>query len=301
MSEAFNPHSPLVVQSLIGRISLPFYLRCLQSLLDHCEEDISLLVHEDGSLDEKDRGQAQRQLGGKVDFADLKKTREKTLDHLSGRPHCQAIRRDSLWGIEFFDPLFAHADDPISFYLDADILFLRPFFGLFNRSQVEGGAIFIKDTQWDAYSLRPWHLLGFGKRPAIVKGITTALVCWDKRIIDWDYLEWFLSETRLHRMKEWVLPTAQSGLATRCQSKVVCPQQLPNLYPNGQITDQTFGVHLLGSYRESWLVKLEELEQQMKQSKPAIQAQFSPCQSCGSLSYAGNQLKRWINTRLNQW
>ena len=92
MSEAFNSHSPLVIQSLIGRISLPLYLRCLQSLLDHCEEDISLLVHEDGSLDEKDREQAQRQLGGKANFADLKKTREKTLDHLSGRHHCQAIR-----------------------------------------------------------------------------------------------------------------------------------------------------------------------------------------------------------------
>ena len=70
MSEAFNSHSPLVIQSLIGRISLPLYLRCLQSLLDHCEEDISLLVHEDGSLDEKDREQTQRQLGGKANFAD---------------------------------------------------------------------------------------------------------------------------------------------------------------------------------------------------------------------------------------
>ena len=32
----------------------------------------------------------------------------------------------------------------------------------------------------------------FRKKPKIVRGITTGLVCWDKSVIDWDYLEWFL-------------------------------------------------------------------------------------------------------------
>ena len=294
--------TPLLVQSLIGKNNLSFYLECLKSLTRLCHEEINLLLHTDGSLNKKDMEFALNHFGAQsVRFHDTEKAKQVTLDHLEGHPNCQKLRQKSLWGIEFFDPLFSNPSDPISYYVDADILFVRPFTGLFDSSVVKDGAVFLRDTQWDAYSLRPWQLFGLGMRPAIVEGITTALVCWDKGAIDWDYLEWFLSETRLHRMKEWVLPTAQSGLATRCQSKVVCPQQLLNLYPNGQITDQTFGVHLLGSYRESWLVKLEELEQQMKQSKPAIQAQFSPCQSCGSLSYAGNQLKRWINTRLNQW
>ena len=37
-------------------------------------------------------------------------------------------------------------------------------------------------------------LMGLGKKPEVVKGITTGLVFWDKRAIDWDYLEWFLGE-----------------------------------------------------------------------------------------------------------
>lgn len=291
----------MVVQSLIGQNSLSFYENCLSSWLTHCKEDIRLLIHSDGSLQGRDRDEALNRLGEKAAFANPHRSKEQTLDHLSGRPYCQAIRRDSLWGIEFFDPLFAYPDEPISFYLDADILFLRPFSGLFDRSQVEGSAVFLKDTQWNAYSLRPWHLLGWGKRPTIVKGITTALVYWDKRAIDWDYLEWFLGQTQYHRIPEWILPTAQAGLASRCQAKTVSDTQVLNLYPNAKITEQTFGVHLLGSYRQQWLSKVEQFQQKASSTTSTVQAKFQPCKPCNTLSYTGNQIKRWVNTRLNRW
>ena len=232
MSEASKSKLPLVIQSLVGQIALPFYLRCLQSLLKHCEENIRLLIHEDGSLGENGRERARSELGENSQFVDYGITKERTLDHLSGYPHCQAIRKSSLWGIEFFDPLFAQPDATISYYIDADILFLRPFSGLFVPEQIEGGALFLRDTQWDAYSLRPWHLFGFGMRPVIVKGITTALVCWDKREIDWHYLEWFLGKNKFHCIPEWVMPTVQAGLASKCRAKVVSPSQITNLYPN---------------------------------------------------------------------
>ena len=51
---------------------------------------------------------------------------------------------------------------------------------------------FLKDTQWDAYSFRPWQMITGKSKPQAVKGITTGLVFWDKSAIDWDYLEWFL-------------------------------------------------------------------------------------------------------------
>jgi hypothetical protein len=301
VSEASNPQLPLVVQSLVGRLALPFYLRCLQSLLEHCEESIRLLIHEDGSLQENDREYARSKLGKNTHFVDYETTEERTLDHLSGQPHCQAIRKNSLWGMEFFDPLFAQPDAPISYYIDADILFLRPFSGLFAPEEIEGGALFLRDTQWDAYSLRPWHLFGFGMRPVIVKGITTALVCWDKRAIDWDYLEWFLGQNKFHCIPEWVMPTVQAGLASKCGAKVVSPSQLTNLYPNASIEKNNFGVHLLGSYRDDWLPKVEKhLEGMSKEQSPA-QVTFEICKSRCALAYASNQAKRWINSRLNRW
>tara|TARA_Y100001934_G_scaffold132619_2_gene160764 strand:+ start:1067 stop:1972 length:906 start_codon:yes stop_codon:yes gene_type:complete len=296
-----NLQNPVVVQSLIGAKGLPFYLRCLQSLLDHCREEISLLIHHDGTLMESDLQDIQRQLLGKASFTDPKKSLERTMDNLQGRPHCQSIRRESFWGQEFFDPLFANPDDSISFYLDADILFLRPFCGLFSPSSVNNGALFLRDTQWDAYCLRPWQFLGFGDRPSIVQGITTAVVCWDKEMIDWEYLEWFLGRKDLHNIPEWVLPTAQAGLASRCQARVVSPLQLPNLYPNAKISEKTFGVHLLGSYREHWLPIITGMEEEIEPLEQPMQVLLEPCRPRGPLSYGKNQVTRWINTRLDRW
>jgi hypothetical protein len=227
--------------------------------------------------------------------------RNRVLDCLQGRPNCQKVRKDSIWGIEFFDPIFALPEDPISFYLDADILFLRPFSGLFDRDQVQNGAVFLKDTQWDAYSFRPWHMLTGKKKPQVVEGITTGLVFWDKTVIDWDYLEWFLGEHRLHQISEWVMPTAQAGLANRCDAKTVCPKQIPNLYPNAQIHDDTFGVHLLGSYRKQWIKKLEARENNQTENVPIMTPCFEECVSQNVFGYSLRQMRRWKNTRLNLW
>ena len=297
-----SDQSPLLVQSLIGRKNLPFYLECLDSLTRFCHERINLLLHTDGSLNKEQMEFALNHFDDQpVQFHNPKEAKQVTLDNLEGHPHCQKFRQNSLWGIEFFDPLFVRPDDPISYYVDADILFLRPFSGLFESKEVEGGALFLRDIQWDAYCLRPWHLFGFGMHPVIVKGITTALVCWDKRAIDWDYLEWFLSQNKFHRIPEWVMPTAQAGLAKRCQARVVSPTQLPNLYPNASIDKETFGVHLLGSYRDEWRPKVESYAKEIPSDQSPVQASFEPCQSRGAFAYGINQAKRWVNTRLNQW
>ena len=211
------------------------------------------------------------------------------LDYLQGRPNCQKFRKDSLWGIEFFDPLYAFPEDPISFYLDADILFLRPFSGLFDRNQVKGGAIFLKDTQWDAYCFRPWQMLTGKKRPQAVKGITTGLVFWDKTAIDWDYLEWFLGENHLHKIPEWIMPTAQAGLANRCEAKTISPRQITNLYPNAQIHEDTFGVHLLGSYRKEWMEKLEAKEKNQTENLPTMAPSFENCVSQNIIGYSSGK------------
>ncbi len=294
--------SPLVVQSLIGKNNLSFYLECLNSLTSLCQEEINLLLHTDGSLDTSDIEFALNQFDVQsVSFRDTEEAKQTTLDHLEGRPNCQKLREESLWGIEFFDPLFANPSDPISHYVDADVLFLRPFTGLFDRSVVKDGAVFLRDTQWDAYCLRPWQLIGPGIRPTIVEGITTALVCWDKDAMDWDYLEWFLGQTKFHRIPEWVLPTAQAGLARRCKAKVVSPVQLTNLYPNATIRKETFGVHLLGSYRNEWRPKIKDYARGMPPMESPKQAAFERCLPRGVMPYACKQAKRWVNTRLDRW
>lgn len=292
----------IIVQSLVGSKQLTFYLRCLTSLLECCKDEIELYLHTDGSLSNKQKDLIYTQLSaGKVKIVDSAQNTDKTLNLLQGRPNCQNFRKGSIWGIEFFDPLFANPNDPISYYLDADILFLRPFSGLFDHSQTEGGAVFLKDTQWDAYCFRPWSLLGPGKKPQVVNGITTGLVFWDKQTIDWDYLEWFLGASYLHKIPEWIIPTAQAGLAIRCNAKTVCPKQISNLYPNAQISDHTFGVHLLASYRQEWMEKLEARVDNHVENSPTLVPCFEKCVSQNIFGYSLRQITRWKNTRLNFW
>jgi hypothetical protein len=290
----------IIVQSLIGGSQLPFYLRCLKSLVTFCQDRIELQLHTDGSLSQEDKDFIHSELDEtKVTIPDSAENTSRVLDCLQNRPNCQKLRKGSIWGIEFFDPIFAFPDNPISFYLDADILFLRPFSGLFVRNQVKGGAIFLKDTQWDAYSFRPWHMLAGTKRPEAVKGITTGLVFWDKVAIDWDYLEWFLGEHHLHQIPEWIMPTAQAGLAHRCEAKTIFPREITNLYPNAQIHKDTFGVHMLGSFRKQWMEKLETIEK--KENLPTLVPSFEKCVSQNIFGYSLRQIRRWKNTRLNIW
>lgn len=293
---------PITVQTLIGKRHLEFYLRCIESLLKYCEEDIEIHLHTDSSVSTKEKDFVFSHLPHyEVKFSDFEANRENTLDALAELPNCQKFRKASIWGIEFFDPLFLDSNDPISYYLDADILFLRSFSGLFDRSKVEGGAIFLKDTQWDAYCLRPWQLLTGTKKPLLVKGITTGLVFWDKNCIDWDYLEWFLGSHQLHHIPEWIMPTAQAGLAHRCSSKTVCPDQIRNLYPNAKISDDTFGVHLLGSYRKEWIDKIQSNKGKKRQNFKTKVSRFKPCEKQNTFGYSLKQMRRWKNTRLNIW
>ena len=292
----------VIVQSLIGGSQLPFYLRCLRSLIAFCQDRIELQLHTDGSLSREEKDFIHSELTGTiVTITESSENSSRVLDYLQGRPNCQKFRKDSIWGIEFFDPIYAFPEDPISFYLDADILFLRPFSGLFDRNQVKGGAVFLKDTQWDAYSFRPWQMLLGKNKPQAVKGITSGLVFWDKASIDWDYLEWFLGEHHLHKIPEWIMPTAQAGLANRCKAKTISPRYLPNLYPNAQIHDVTFGVHLLGSYRKEWMEKLAARKKNQTENLPTMAPSFEDCVSQNIISYSLRQLRRWKNTRLNLW
>ena len=292
----------IIVQSLIGGSQLPFYLRCLKSLFAFCQDRIDLQLHTDGSLSQEDKDFIHSKLDGTmVTITDSSESISRVLDSLQGRPNCQKFRKDSIWGIEFFDPIYAFPHEPISFYIDADILFLRRFSGLFDRNEVKEGAIFLKDTQWDSYSFRPWQMLTGKKKPQVIEGITTGLVFWDKAAIDWDYLEWFLGEHRLHQIPEWIMPTAQAGLANRCEAKTIAPRQITNLYPNAQIREDTFGIHLLGSYRKEWMEKLDARENNQTENVPIMTPCFEECVSQNIFGYSLRQMRRWKNTRLNLW
>ena len=95
----------------------------LKITLVSCQDDIDLQIHTDGTLSQKEKDSIHTELDGTmVTISDFSENTSRILDYLEGRPNCQKFRRDSIWGIEFFDPIYAFPKDSISFYLDADIL-----------------------------------------------------------------------------------------------------------------------------------------------------------------------------------
>jgi hypothetical protein len=54
----------IIVQSLIGGSQLPFYLRCLKSLVTFCQDRIDLQLHTDGSLSQEDKDSIHSELDG---------------------------------------------------------------------------------------------------------------------------------------------------------------------------------------------------------------------------------------------
>ena len=54
----------IIVQSLIGGSQLPFYLRCLKSLVTFCQDRIDLQLHTDGSLSQEDKDFIHSELDG---------------------------------------------------------------------------------------------------------------------------------------------------------------------------------------------------------------------------------------------
>ena len=289
----------IVVRTLAGKKNLAFYLRCLRSLLDNCADPIHLAIHEDGTFDDEARDQAREALGDDLVILSRAEGNDRTLDALLPHPNARKLREESIWGVEFFDPLFADDSDPLSFYVDADILFFRPFRGLFRRDILDGKCIFLRDVVWHAYSLRPQHLLGPEPRPRAASGITTAVVCWDKRLIDWDYVEWFLSKPEYRVIPEWTLPTLQAGLALSANGHAVIPEQIVNAYPKAALGPSAFAVHLLGSYRKEWLPEAERAAEQAAGGEPPgpRPCRLEPCRPLGPLAFAMNQRKRKLNNR----
>ena len=95
---------------------LPFYLDCLKSLIAFCRERIRLQLHTDGTLSQENKDFIHKKLDGTIiTITDSSENSSQALMVCKVRPNCQKFRKDSIWGIEFFDPIFAFPDDPITF------------------------------------------------------------------------------------------------------------------------------------------------------------------------------------------
>jgi hypothetical protein len=213
------------VATLLGHAHVEMALACLGSLLRHSADPLRLRIHEDGSLTSQDRERLARGLGDPA-FVPRAEADARVEDLLAGRPALRAFRQRNPLALKLIDIPFLsgmEADGDLA-YCDSDVLFLRPFAGLFRFPGPETGAVFMSDRQ-NAYSLRSWHLLA-RPRLALPCRVNSGVLLFRTRFFDPDLLEWYLSRPEFGFAPVWVEQTAWALLGQQAGCRLWDPRLL---------------------------------------------------------------------------
>lgn len=274
------------LRTLLCHRDVDLAIHCLDSALKLSADPVHVVIHEDGSLTPEDREKLISGLPG-LRILDRQVADECMAERLAAYPHARAFREGSVWGLKLLDVVLA--EPGICFYLDSDIRFFRPFRGLFVDVSTRGRCVFLRDTVWQAYSIRPWHLLD-QRGLRVVSGINTGLTLCDPQVFDLDFVDWFLGHLDWRAIPAWTEPTCWAALALRADGQAVDPLQVTNLYPSAKVTEQTLGAHFLSAYRSQWQSLLDQPVRQTT-ARPA-DLRFQPLRSLTPAGLAINQFKR---------
>jgi hypothetical protein len=284
------------LRTLLCHRDVNLAIHCLDSVLQFSADPVQVVIHEDGSLSPEDREKLAIGLPGSR-ILDRHVADEQMAEHLAAYPNARAFRESSVWGLKLLDVVLA--EPGLCFYLDSDIRFFRPFRGLFVDAATRGRCVFLCDTVWQAYSIRPWHLCD-PRGLKVASGINTGLSLCDPDVFDLDFVDWFLSQLDWRVIPAWTEPTCWAALALRADGQAVDPDQLANLYPSAKVTEQTLGAHFLSAYRSQWQSLLDQPVLQTNASPAKLR--FHALRPLTASRLAANQFKRKLqNTVLRGW
>lgn len=233
-----------MVSTLLGHAHVEMALRCLGSLLACSADPLRLRVHDDGSLTPGDLERLAAGLGS-PEVVSRAEAEERLTEHLAGRPATRSFRRANPLGLKLVDvPILAGEELA---YCDSDILFLRPFTGLFDLPADGAGALFMSDRQ-NAYSFRSWQLLTH-RRLRVPCRVNTGLIRLRAGTYDPDRIEGFLERPELQRTPPWVEQTAWALLGAAAGCRLYDPDQIAIPLPGETLGAETVALHFVSPVR----------------------------------------------------
>ncbi|HXU45878.1 MAG TPA: hypothetical protein VN783_10145 [Thermoanaerobaculia bacterium] len=276
--------STVIVATLLGHAQVDLGLACLGSLLAHSADPLHFRLHDDGSLTAADRERLAGALGGPT-FVLRPEADERAAEILAGRPALAAYRRESPLCSKLVDAvLFAEGGELA--YCDSDVLFLRPFSGLFRFPSPAASACFMRDTQ-HAYSVRSWHLLR-EPRLRFPGRVNTGIIHARTRCFDPDLLEWFLSRSEYRFAPPWVEQTCWALLAGKGACWLHDPRQIA--FPRaGRLDPETVALHFVSPLRGRFT---EFRHPPDRRSEPPVPIRSAPASPCGPLNLAATEIRR---------
>ncbi len=239
------------VKTLLGQRECASAIICLQSLLRFSNDPLELQIYSDGTLTKDSIETLLSALpGSRVVERDA---REETLaTKLKNYPRCLEFRSKNVLAQKLFD-VALYEPQVTLFYCDADVLFVRPFSGLFDAHKDNKMPVFMKD-RGSAYALSAWQLLG-PRRLSLPAAINTGIICFPVRAFRLDVLERFLADDSLRIRFEqtpcWAEQTLWALLAAEEDCRVIDERQAKIISPRlkGEDLSELLAVHFVRSYR----------------------------------------------------
>lgn len=285
--------STLTVRSLVCHRDVGMALSCFSSLLKFSTQPLNLVIHDDGSLTAED---VEKLLGGLKGSSILFRAEaDELMSPLLGQyPNCYKYRSNHVYGLKLLDtPLLSKTDLA---FCDSDILFVRPFDGMFCWPNAETSALFMKDYL-NSYSMLPWHLLGTGK-PKLPSKVNSGLIFFRKAAYDLDFVEWFLGQDEFRHKVGWLEQTCWAALGHRVGCRQWHPEQIALMRSKTHLRERLVAGHFVKEVRYRLGEFLSAADNLPQASTPAVIETIAP-PDCNLLElaqvHAMRQLKRARN------
>jgi hypothetical protein len=283
-----NSTPPVTVHGLVCHDHVDMADACLRSLLKFSVDPLNLMIHDDGSLTDEDMYKLGRLPNTKV--ISRAEADERVNPLLQKYPQTYQFRCEVPHAVKLIDvPLLSDGD--IAF-CDSDILFFRPFQGLFRWSDDKTSALFMQDYL-EAYSVFPWHLLTTKLR--LPSKVNSGLIFMRKNAYDLDYIEWFLSQRAfrskpLHKMEQ----TCWAALGHRAHCRIWEPEQVVLMRSSSTLTEQMIAGHFVKEVRYRLDEFMSCVERDFQSCSPIV-AKTILAEDCDLIGLGKNHLKRQSN------
>ena len=236
---------PVVVSSLICHSDIPMALTCFGSLVEYSQDPISFVLHDDGSLQDKDVEMLSQS------FSSLTIVRRDEADELMAEmlrdyPATLKFRKQDFLAKKLLDCIHFNKSETFA-YCDTDILFMRPFSGLFVLPSPNVHALMMGDIS-NSYCMRSWQLLRHSELQ-VPQFANAGLLCFRHSHYDLDFIEWFLSHEELRRIPYFVEQTAWALLSWRASCRLWDPRQIAFMTPSFVPGEQFVAGHFVKTYR----------------------------------------------------
>ncbi len=204
ISETKSQH--INVSSLICHRDMSMALICLGSLLEYSQEPIHLILHDDGSLQEEDIAVLREVLRSPT-IIQKQEADEQMAEVLSKYPAAFQFRQNDVLAKKLLDCVHFN-DSEVFAYCDTDILFFRPFNGLFAFPSSMVNALMMFDLT-SSYCMRSWQMIQYPLLQ-VPQNPNSGLLYYRRSCYDLDFIEWFLSRKIFAAFP--ILPNRPHGL-----------------------------------------------------------------------------------------